>query len=207
LLNLSKAFDFIIMSKSRCFFFILIALLVISHPAVIHSRFCPHGKVRIQSGPRRRDHPIEMLFQVLRLNFIAEIRLKYIISITNLQKCSLTFNYDDLNVCDLAKLWFSSWLLKNGSSKRTSPLPHQNNVTIFFSILDSPTQNFWLRQYDIRNYFLVARLKLPISGVKFAPRWCEFLTVKLDKASSNQNETELVLRDRRKRMLCQRNSN
>jgi len=58
----------------------------------------------------------------------------------------LTFNIGELKLCNLAKLWIYKLIMKKSnfknSVKNVTKIMSQN-----FSILDSPNQNFWLRQW------------------------------------------------------------
>jgi len=57
-----------------------------------------------------------MLFQVFKL--LAEMFLKCIILVTNFQR-PLIFNFGELKLCNLAKLWFFKLILTKSNFKKS----------------------------------------------------------------------------------------
>jgi len=84
------------------------------------------------SGPD--PPPIEMLFQVFRLNFCWDMPKMHYFSnkFSKITKRPLIFDFGDLKLRDMAKFCFSSWLWRNRTSKNQL-LRHFSDVMAIMS--------------------------------------------------------------------------
>jgi len=110
-------------------------------------------------GRSPREPPIEMLFQIFRLNFSWNMPKMHYFSckfskIANHSQHPLTFSIGVMKFRDLAKLWFFKLIMTKSNFKNivdvisgtSSPLrhrkSHQNNVINFFQFRLPPPSKF-----------------------------------------------------------------